>query len=897
MAKKQQSVYEIKIKGLDDIKSLNKEISKLNGQYDDLKQESKGLGKDIEGVGKAAKGTGGNMNNMTKAYATAILATDAFKKALNVLKREVAKGVITFKDFEFAMTKVKAISGASEAEFKKLESSAKSLGRTTFFTSKDVANLQLNLSKLGFRTNEILDSQEAILMLSQAMGSDLARTATVVAASIRGFGEDTEQTARFADVMAAAFSNSALDLEKFQTSMTKVSAIAATAGFSFEETTGLLGILTDRGIEASIAGTSLRNIFLKLQDPTSDLSNRLGRTVHSGEDLIVALKELDASGINVAGVMKIVDDRQVQAMESFIRSSDAITDFNDILNNASGAAEDMSDIMENTLQGAVLRTKSAYEGFVLKLLEGNGLLKNFTDLVASSFSGWTEVLTSPEQKGLDIAMKQFKELKDDVINYNSEISKSGEGTKRSISEEALELLSEYEEVLENRKERLKTASSGIFGIGGDKEELEEAVKNFQARVDAMRDLIDSQIEKEEEQAKKDKKNKKEQEQNAEKLSVKLKELTEYRDGLVDRGDNLNEVGRQELTITNQQIKLLEEQIKKLKELGVEKEKQGKVIPDASIDEETQLQIQRSQDEARRQFNQGIIQTEEALQTELLNIELTAIQKALDFKELSIEDEIALNNRLADVTIKNNKNIAKSEADRRKKQDDAVDGIKQTGQLLMQIGEIEGENSRIREMGLKITQAAAVAEGLLALSRGLGAITNQGVSGDPFTAIARVAAMAAQLASVISNLKALTGGGGGAADSTRGETVEVGNQFANGGLTRGGMFQGASHANGGVKFRVGGRIHEAEGGEAIINKRSTSMFRPVLSAINSYNGNGVKFADGGLLNSGEKFAMGGELRSAQQLISGGMGSSKVVIVESDMTDVQNRISAIESQATF
>ena len=66
-----------------------------------------------------------------------------------------------------------------------------------------------------------------------------------------------------------------------------------------------------------------------------------------------------------------------------------------------------------------------------------------------------------------------------------------------------------------------------------------------------------------------------------------------------------------------------------------------------------------------------------------------------------------------------------------------------------------------------------------------------------------------------------------------------------------MFVGNSHANGGVKFRVGGRIHEAEGGEAIINKKSTSMFRPVLSAINSYNGNGVKFADGGLLNSGEK----------------------------------------------
>ena len=91
--------------------------------------------------------------------------------------------------------------------------------------------------------------------------------------------------------------------------------------------------------------------------------------------------------------------------------------------------------------------------------------------------------------------------------------------------------------------------------------------------------------------------------------------------------------------------------------------------------------------------------------------------------------------------------------------------------------------------------------------------------------------------------------------------------------------------------------EAEGGEAIINKKSTSMFRPMLSAINSYNGNGVKFADGGLLNSGEKFAVGGQLMSAQQVVSGGATSTNVLIVESDMTDVQSRISTIESQASF
>ena len=169
--------------------------------------------------------------------------------------------------------------------------------------------------------------------------------------------------------------------------------------------------------------------------------------------------------------------------------------------------------------------------------------------------------------------------------------------------------------------------------------------------------------------------------------------------------------------------------------------------------------------------------------------------------------------------------------------------------------------------------------------------------------ANIAAMAATLAVVVSVLSMFGGSGQSSESVSNTETMAAGGggggvKFANGGLTNGGMFKGASHANGGVKFASGGRIHEAEGGEAIINKRSTNMFKPVLSAINSYNGNGVKFADGGLLNSGEKFARGGQLSDVQSLISSSMPSQQqVVIVESEVTRTQGRVSAIESQATF
>tara|TARA_R100001126_G_scaffold38294_1_gene21276 strand:+ start:1144 stop:2655 length:1512 start_codon:yes stop_codon:yes gene_type:complete len=63
---------------------------------------------------------------------------------------------------------------------------------------------------------------------------------------------------------------------------------------------------------------------------------------------------------------------------------------------------------------------------------------------------------------------------------------------------------------------------------------------------------------------------------------------------------------------------------------------------------------------------------------------------------------------------------------------------------------------------------------------------------------------------------------------------------------GGMVKGPSHERGGVKYNVGGEVVELEGGEAVINKKSTEMFRPILSKMNQAGG-GVSFARGGIVN--------------------------------------------------
>lgn len=91
------------------------------------------------------------------------------------------------------------------------------------------------------------------------------------------------------------------------------------------------------------------------------------------------------------------------------------------------------------------------------------------------------------------------------------------------------------------------------------------------------------------------------------------------------------------------------------------------------------------------------------------------------------------------------------------------------------------------------------------------------------------------------------------------------KYALGGIAQtGGILRGPSHAQGGIPFSVGGRLgFEAEGNEAIINARSTAMFRNELSAINQAGG-GVAFGHGGVTRfQGGSVVTSTQTRSAAQ----------------------------------
>lgn len=342
-----------------------------------LKQFDKALGDNFRNVGNYKNAIGGAKSSL-KSFALQLAVTTL---GLMALLQAAKQGFQGFVDFEFTMTSVKALSGATAEEFKKLESQALELGSTTSNTAGEVAQLQLELTKLGFTPEEINKSTEAINQLSIAFSSDLAETAKIVAGTINGFKLEAADAARVSDIFAKASATTALNIEKIGVAMANVAPASEAANISLETTVAIVGSLVDQSIDASSASTGLRNVLLELASANSKLGKELGMTVNNEEDLFVALKKLAKGGIDNAQAMieagtatgalgmvaELTGKRTAIALLSIVKNREEIEKQSAALKESTGFLEEYAKIMEGTTKIALDRMKSSAEGFAISL--------------------------------------------------------------------------------------------------------------------------------------------------------------------------------------------------------------------------------------------------------------------------------------------------------------------------------------------------------------------------------------------------------------------------------------------------------------------------------------------------------------------------------------------------
>ncbi|MHC4195868.1 MAG: phage tail tape measure protein, partial [Planctomycetota bacterium] len=256
-----------------------------------------------------------------------------------------------FKEFDLTLSKVQATTGASKQEFKELKDLALELGESTKFSANDVATLELELSKLGFSVQQVKDATPAILDFAAASDVELGRAAEVIASTTNAFNLLASDSQRVADVAAKAFASSALDVEKFATAIAIVAPAAEATGTSIEETVAILGKISDAGVDASTAGTALRNIFIDLADKGLTFEQAISQIENSQNKLTTANELFGKRGAVVA---KIIAD-----------NTSGIADLTKELENSAGAANEAAKIISQNLSGDIDTLNSRFEALLL----------------------------------------------------------------------------------------------------------------------------------------------------------------------------------------------------------------------------------------------------------------------------------------------------------------------------------------------------------------------------------------------------------------------------------------------------------------------------------------------------------------------------------------------------
>ena len=329
-----------------------------------MANEAKAAGKSIQSAGNTIQNAG---KSLTKTVTAPIAGVGI-------------AAIKTAADYESAMSNVKAITGATGNDFKKLEKLGKDLGASTAWSAKECAEAMQYTGMAGWTAADNVAGLKGILDLASASGTDLARTSDIMTDAISAFGYKASDSAKFADTMTKACTSANVSVETLGESYKYCGAICGTMGYSIDEVTTSLA-MGNMGIKGSQAGTTLKNAISNMAAPTKNMKAAM-------DDLKISITNQDGSMKSWGDVIKNLqtsfkgltqDQQAAYAKQLFGKESMAgmlaiintsTKDYNalsDAIKNSGGAANEAAQTQLDNLNGQLTLLKSALEGAAITI--------------------------------------------------------------------------------------------------------------------------------------------------------------------------------------------------------------------------------------------------------------------------------------------------------------------------------------------------------------------------------------------------------------------------------------------------------------------------------------------------------------------------------------------------
>lgn len=302
----------------------------------------------------------------------------------------VSDAVNTYADFDQAMANTAAICGATADDYARLQQVALDMGKATTKTATESAEALGYMSLAGWDVNESIAGLEPILRLSEATQMGLATSSDLVTDSLSALGLQVDDLGGYLDVVAMANNKSNQTAQMLMEAYIAVGGTMKNLHVPIQESAAALGVLANRGIKGSEAGTALNAVINNLTTGTGQAGKMMDK---------LGISAFDSNGkfIGLAETLRVVDEatkdmteEQRNAALAALGGKEHIDALNDLISglntttadgrsewealtddlyNADGALSTMAATVTDTLKGAISIFGSAIDDMKIRLAQ------------------------------------------------------------------------------------------------------------------------------------------------------------------------------------------------------------------------------------------------------------------------------------------------------------------------------------------------------------------------------------------------------------------------------------------------------------------------------------------------------------------------------------------------
>lgn len=384
----------------------------------------------------------------------------------------IASAISVIADFDKSMARVKSLmigakeeTGALNVEFQALKDTVMALGATTKFTAGQVAEGAVIITQAGYNAKESIDLLRPTLDLAVAGQIDMAEAADTLTKTISMFQKETTDAAHVADIYAAAVNYSQTNMSELANAMTYVGPVAETFGLTLEETAGYLAVLANNGVNASKAGTSLRQLMMNIQQPTAKAAQvlnayglNLKELQRQGMSSEEALRHVLTTLSEVGRLGSVVRVTALPSAEILGKSGEDVEQMLNDLKEVDDYAKKVAENNMNNLKDQFIQLVSAIQDTIIKFGE---------------FTGGTDALT----EGLKNSADAIRSWNVDMADLLTDLMFLGG------------VLLAARGRWKNYSKAVKDAQNGQVSYTSIVDKAEQAITNFKGKINQVNDSI------------------------------------------------------------------------------------------------------------------------------------------------------------------------------------------------------------------------------------------------------------------------------------------------------------------------------------------------------------------------------------------------------------------------